>query len=350
MFWARAVSLPGGYQHFDAEAYYPNLVTRLSELPNVQSVGLSRLYPAYMSFNQSILLQPVGRAASSDFSQDVSAIVTEAVSPGFFKTVGISVLEGRDFTWHDNSKNVPVAIISASLKQRLFPDGPAMGERLRLRNNSTLGEIEIVGTVTDASIGNLRDSQVPVVFRPLLQDVARIPIISIRTVVAEDNIRQRVQNTVVSLGREYIRTVYSLDEQVKRSLIQERVTAGLSTFFGVSAVMMTSIGLYGALAYTVTRRRREIGVMMALGAARSDVLKAIVVESLTVTALGVILGVPMALVAVRFVASMLFGVTPSDPVVIVAAPALLLFVATVAALRPAIAASRIDPVQSLRVE
>ena len=212
--------------------------------------------------------------------------------------------------------------------------------------------MEIVGIVSDAAIGNLRDPHVPVVFRPLLQGPARIPIVNLRTTVQSGAIGNAVQRTVASLGHEYVhlRRVNTLEQQVDQSLTQERVTAALSSSFAGLAALLAFVGLYGLLAYAVARRTREIGVRMALGASRFRVVRMIVRESITITIIGIVVGIPCALGAGRLTGTLLFGLTPSDPVTLAAASASFLVIGIVAALVPAHRASGVNPMTALRCD
>lgn len=350
MLWTRVTSIPGGYRSFDEATYYPELVRRLAALPGIESVGLSRMFPAYLAFNQNAMLQPVALTDLASGSDEVGAIVDEVVSPGFFHTVGISFIDGRDFTWRDDRQSPGVAVISASLQRRLFPTGRAIGQRIRIGSDPKLRTIEVVGIVTDAAIGNLRDPHVPVVFRPLLQGLARIPIVNLRTTVQPAAIGNAVQRTVASLGREYVRRLYTLEEQVDQSLMQERVMAALSSFFAGMAMLLAFVGLYGLLAYAVVRRTREIGVRMALGASRVRVLRMVVSEAIAITIVGILVGVPCALGAGRLTGTLLFGLTSSDPTTLAAAAASFVVIGAVASFIPARRASGIDPMAALRCD
>src|SRR5205823_13531629 len=151
------------------------------------------------------LLNSVAPAAAVDHSADTRAITSEAVSPNFFQTVGISLINGRDFMWRDDKSSPPVTVISASLQWKLFPDGRAVGQHVRLGTDPKLRAVEVVGVVTDASIANLRDAHVGVAYRPWLQGVARIPILHVRMTRPAASVAADVQRTVRSLGHDYVR-------------------------------------------------------------------------------------------------------------------------------------------------
>jgi ABC-type antimicrobial peptide transport system permease subunit len=180
--------------------------------------------------------------------------------------------------------------------------------------------------------------------------LARAPVMLFRTSGEPAVVDAALQKVIAGLGHEYARRFYSLDEQIDQSLLQERLLAGLSTFFAGLAVLIAFVGLYGALAYAVSQRTREIGVRMALGASRGGVVRMVIGESLRVTLLGVVLGVPSALAAGILVRSLLFGLRPSDPAVLVAASALFVAVGAIAGVRPGLRAAAVDPMTALRNE
>jgi putative ABC transport system permease protein len=348
--WGRAFATPGGYDHLDQAAYYPELVRRLSALPGVQSVALSKIFPAYFSF--PVALESVGRTEQNDPALDAAGL-RETVSPRFFETFGISFIEGRDFTWHDGTHTPPVAIINASLSRKLFPAGNAIGQRIRVGTDSARQALEIVGIVNDAVIGNLRMSaHLPVVFRPTLQEprVALASDVSVHGSGDPNATAEAMRRIVASLGHEYFSRIQTVDEGIDGSLLQERLLAGLSSFCAGLAVLLVFIGLYGLLAYAVARRAREIGVRMALGASRVRVLRMIVGEGLLLALAGVAIGIPCALAGARMTRTLLFDVRPSDPVILGGAAAFLVLVGVIGGLVPARQASTVDPMVALRSE
>lgn len=349
MVLARLSQQPDGYRNLDEATYYPELVERLSTLPGVRSVSLSRLFAQVV--NETALLQPVALAEVVSGSVDVGALM-DAVSPRFFETVGIPLLDGRDFTWRDDSRSPAVVIVNSSLARSLFPSRNAIGQRIRVGTDPKLRALEIVGVVGDASFGSLRASHVPVVFRSWLQSgaYARYPIVEVRTGVAPKSLGDEVRRAAASLGREYVLNLRTPEDQLSASLARERVTAALSSFFAGLAILLAAIGLYGFLAYDVARRTREIGVCMALGASRPMVLRMVVWQGLVLTSLGIAIGVPCALAVGRLTGALLFDLAPSDPVTLTGAAGFLTIVGTVAALVPAVRASSVDPMVAVRSE
>jgi predicted permease len=345
--WARLWLKPGARTAQIDAAYLQDLVRRFSEMPGAESVGFSMVFPA--SFNVAGRPDTVGRADAPDTTSDVTAIA-ELVSPNFFQTVGIPRLRGRDFTWHDDARGKAVTIVSARLASRLFPEGDAVGKSLRISRDPSRRPIEIVGVVADAPIGNFRDPHAAVMFRPILQELdrARVPIVSVRSLGDVRATGDAMKAIATAAGPHYLRTTSTLERQVDASLLQERLMASFAAGFSALAVLLSSIGLYGFLAYAVARRTREIGVRMALGASRSAVLRMVAGEGVAVAAVGIAIGVPCALATGRLTRSLLYGLAPNDPATIVVVSAIFAAVAIGACVIPAYRASSIDPMRALR--
>jgi predicted permease len=291
----------------------------------------------------------IARVDASDRLNEVGGLM-EMVSPRFFDTIRIPRIQGRDFTWQDDAHGAPVVIVNATLSHRLFPQGNAVGQRIRIGRDPVRQALEIVGVVGDAPVGNIREPDVPVAFRPIPQEprFAGVPDINVRTSGNVKAVGERLRETVASLGRHYLRSLSTLEEQVDQALLQERLVAWLSSFFAGLAVLLACIGVYALLTYAVARRTREIGVRMALGASRPSVVRLIVGEGLTLALLGVVLGVPAAVAAGRLIGALLYGLGPTDAVTLTSATAMFIIVAAIAGLLPAYRASTIDPMAALR--
>lgn len=345
--WSRVTSQPSGYRGIVESTYYPELVRRLSEVQGVQSVALSRMFPAYFDFPR--LFETVGQTYTSDRAVDVRGL-PELVSPRFFETFGMTRLQGRDFSWSDDSHATPVAIINVALSRKMFPADNPIGRQIATGKGAAHISLQIVGVVDDASIGDLREPHTPVVFRPWLQDVRSTPspTVSIRTIGDLQAAGDATRQTIASLGREYVMATFRLDEQVDRALRQERLVAGLSSLFAALAVFLACLGIYGFLAYGVARRARDIGIRMALGATRRSVLMMTLREGLWVAVMGVGLGIPSAVAAGRFVSALLFGLSANDLSTLIVASAVFIAIATTAGLLPAYRAATTDPIQALR--
>jgi predicted permease len=348
---SRLFGVPNGYRNQNDAAYYPELVRQLSEVPGVHSVALASYFPNFFGLGNLLSTQPLARAEATD-AADAADGLMENVTPRFFDTAGIRLLRGRDFTWNDDTHHPEVVIINESLSRKLFPDGEAVGQRLRIGHDPRRAGVQVVGVASDAAIGSYKLPHMPVAFRPRMQELqlARAPAMVFRVRGDSAVVDEAMKAVIIGLGHEYPRQFYSLDEQIDRSLLQERLLAGLSSFFAGLAVLLASVGLYGVLAYAVARRTREIGVKMALGASRGRVIWMVVRDGLVLTVVGVAIGIPCALGAGRLLGSFLFGVRSSDPATLIAASILFVIVGTVAALRPALRASGVDPLTALRAD
>lgn len=347
--WTRLARTPGDRTTLD-ETYFRRLIDELSAIPGVESAALSLNFPAFLGFRGAL---PVARFTAGDAGNAVPVTgMTEYVTPGFFSIFGIARISGRDFTWSDDARTPPVAIVSRTLATRLFPGGNVIGRRLRVTAGATTSEAEIVGIVDDAPIGNIREPHLAVAFRPMMQDLVRaqFPNAHIRTVGDANVARAGYLRVIESQRGHFVRILFTLDQWIDFALLQERLIATVSTLAAALAMLLACIGLYGVMAFSVTARAREIGVRMALGATRPSVLKMIARDGITVAATGVAIGIPCALGAATLVRSELYGVTATDPRTVMSAAGLFIAVALAAALVPALRASKIDPVEALRHE
>jgi ABC-type antimicrobial peptide transport system permease subunit len=236
--------------------------------------------------------------------------------------------------------------------KKLFAGREALGQRLEITTEPTWQKVEIVGIVSDASLYDIREHAPPTVYVPSTQygEYMGWSQMMLRTKAAPAAMANAVRQTVDSLGHEYVAKTHMVVETIDRSILRERVFAILSAFFGGLALLLAGIGLYGLMAYNVTRRTQEIGVRMALGAARKNVLSMILRETLGLTSIGIALGLAGALAASQLIANMLYGVSAQDPVTLAAASVVLSGVAVVAGWIPARRAMRVDPMVALRYE
>lgn len=342
---AKLTARLGGYQNMDETTYYPELVDRLTASSNVHSAALAR------SFGTPVVdPRPVARAGTTGPASEVPSVL-EVVSPGFFETLQIPLLQGREFLWSDDIDIGAVVIVSRSLQERLFPDGQAIGQRIRLGAEPRRQSLEIVGVVGDVRTGTYRSPASPVVYRPWLQErPARSPMVLVRSAAADAHVTNHLHAAVAAMGREHFQKAIPLNELIGNAFMQERVMAQLSTVLAGFTVLLAFIGVYGMQSYGVTRRTREIGVRMALGASRHAVIRMVVHEGLLVTGFGIAVGVPLALWSAYAGRALLFGLSPFDATALAATVTCFLAVGSVGALRPAYRASLADPISALRVD
>ncbi len=338
---ARLYPRPDGYKDMVDESYYPQLIAVVAALPDVRGAGLSAAMPA----TGQERLHPVVRTGASQDGALASA--SASVSPGLIDTLGLRVLQGRDLRWSDDSDAARVTLVSTALARRLFPQGDAIGRPIDIGHDANRRNLEIVGIVSDARFYDVRKPNLFTVYTPVLQQQAHWAVLAVRTAKGAA-IAQSLGKAVESLGHEHVINLRSIEQARNRALLQERVTAWLAAFFGALALTLAVVGLCGLMLYTVTQRTREIGVRLAIGAARADVVAMIVRETLTLVVVGLAIGVPAALVASRLVSSLVFGLTLSDPMTLTLVVIVLLLVGAVAGFVPARRASRIDPMDALR--
>ncbi len=340
---------PGGYQNLnniDMKNYHKQLLERISSLPGIRSVSFSTSpIPTPEVWHDTV------SATATDLNTGTRLMANAAtVSPGLFRTLGIQLLRGRDFEETDDEKHPRLAIVNSTLAEHLFPNGDAIGKTVRFGFMPDYQNIEIVGIVGDARIFDLRSAAAPVIFLSYLQYPEQWGNLIVRTNESPEALARAVDHEIESLGHEYVRTTKTIPQIISQELVEQRVTAILSGFFAALALLLASIGLYGLMSYTVTRRTREIGIRVAVGAQRQNVLWLVLRETLILALFGIAIGVPSALAATRLIATMLFGLSPSDLPTITGVSLLLLLVALFAGYLPARRASSIDPMEALRTE
>jgi putative ABC transport system permease protein len=352
-----AVTLdPIAAQHTGAEFgnLYHQLLDRLGAQPGVRSVSLSD--GSFFGTGQRQRgISVHGYVAKP--GDDLNPYVI-SVSPRFFETMGIPLIRGRAFTPDDETRAGSVAIVSQSFARYYFGDRNPLGEHFDFGNQTVSGEVEIVGVTPDVKFNEIREKPVHLVYTPIAAN--RFPntsfsfsntTLAVRTAIDPTLMTARLRQEIRAIDPALpIVRVTTMREQVERSLGQERVAAVLASAFGLLAAGLACLGLYGVMAYSVSRRSREFGVRFALGAAPAGVAWTVIRESLTLVLIGAGIGLAAALSTTRIVASRLFGVTTTDPVTLAAALALMLGTSVVAVVIPAWRASRVAPAVALRGE
>ena len=339
---------PGGYQNLEMNGYHRQLIERISSLPGVNSVGFSDA-----SIGEGRDWQDTVSTMADASSPGAGMMANEAmVSPDFMRTLGISLVRGRDFDWADDEHHPRVAIVSGSLAERLSPLGNAVGQRIRFGFMPELQDLEVVGIASNARLFDLHNAIAPVIYLPCSQHPqwTQQGDLLVRTRLAPETLARSVGNAIESLGHEYPLRTKTIAQEVSQALVEDRVIAMLSGFFAALALLLASVGLYGLMSYAVTHRTREIGIRVAFGAQRPTVLWLVLREALALGLFGIALGIPCALAASQLIASMLFGISPGDLPTIAAVSLSLLAVALFAGYLPARRASRIDPMVALRTE
>jgi predicted permease len=334
-----------GYKSEALRNFYNQLSERLAALPGVKTMTFARNVPMSGAFSRYGIEAPGYQARPGE----EMAVLFNQVAPQFFATFGTPLLLGREFSAQDTPQSPKVAIVNQGVARRFFGSDNALGQRITLENYQ---DLEIVGVVADAKYRNLKEAAPLTAYIPY----AQYEELGQRTLcvrAAGDAsaliaaIRQEVRNLDPNLP---VYNVKTFAEQINDSVSQERLIALLSSFFSFFALLLAALGLYGVMSQAVTRRTHEIGIRMALGAKPQDVLGLVLGEVLLLVALGIGIGLTAALATTRYVASLLFDLTPNDPLTITLATLLLMGVAVLAGYVPARRAARVDPLIALRTE
>jgi putative ABC transport system permease protein len=334
-----------GYQPAQAQEFYRRVVERIAALSGVRSAAVASRFLLVGGGVRSSVAAEGGTAPEASALDLTTGVNT--VGTGYFETVGMPLRSGRAFTPGDRQGAPPVVVINETLARSLWPGEPAVGKRLRLGEDAE--PLEVVGVAADARYAGLREPPTAYAYRPVLQSYSPMMMLHVRT--AEDptplleTVRHEVQALDPALPLLEPRTI----SQVRNfSLWAPRMGAGLLSVFGLLALTLAALGIYGVVAYSVGQRRREIGIRMAIGADRRNVLRLILRQGMRPVVIGVVLGLAAAVAGARAVSSLLFGVGAADPLALTIAVALLALVALAAVFAPARRASGVDPATALR--
>jgi putative ABC transport system permease protein len=333
-------------------ALFERLRQAAAAVPGVQSAALSVVTPVSGSTWQYRIEIP----EKPDLPEKERGVYVNVVAPDFFRTFGTRILAGRDASASDKAGTPAVAIVNQTFANKFFDGAHPLGRRVRIpgRPDRPTVNLEVIGLVEDAVYRSLRSPVPPTMYLPLAQQTDSGPpmwgmSISVRAASGSPALLTRsVAAALTAVDRDVALTFRPLAEQVSNSLIQERVIAMMSGFFGGLALLLAALGLYGVTSYAVSRRRTEIGIRMALGAAPGGVIRLVLRRVGLMVGLGVILGSAVSLWASKFVSALLFGMQPRDPATLVAAALVLASVGGIAGWLPARRAARIDPARVLR--
>ena len=331
----------------DPRIFWERMTQRLSILPGVVAVSLAGdAVFGNGGWNYGIWVR------QPDGAEQGSQVAFNVVGPGFFYTVGIPLLAGREFGDMDNANSPRVAVVNRAFGRKFFGDDNPVGKRFGNRGAGSSSQIEIVGVIGDAKYGGLREQPGPMFYLPLFQNFQDRPYCVHARIAGNPSaviaaMRREIQAMDPDISVYKARTI---NEVIDGLLQHDRLFAVLASVFGLLALVLTSIGVYGVVAYQITRRTGEVGIRMALGAQRRDVLWMFMRETLVVLAVGAALGVPAALAAAYALRSLLFGLGPSDPVTIIWAIVALVGAGALAGFLPARRATKVDPMVALRHE
>ncbi|MFC1543650.1 ABC transporter permease [Gemmatimonadota bacterium] len=315
----------------------------IAAIPGVAEVAVTTLIPLEGSDN--IWGFWLDEHAGSEVQEDGSALFYR-VGPGYFEAMGIPLLAGRDVSTEDREDTPQVVVVSAALAEEHFPDDEPLGRTLRFGRDNVLEIAGVVGDVQHYVLG--RESSLPQVYVPFRQRPYNDISFVVKTAVEPSSLTDEIRAAVAAVDPDQPLIGYqTLESMVSRTISLPRFRTTLMTGFGLLALLLAVVGLYGIMAYSVARRTREIGLRMALGASRRSVLGLVFGEALPLVSAGLVVGLAAALALSRLLESMLFGVGARDPLVFVTVPLVLSLVASIALLVPAGRAVRVDPARTL---
>jgi predicted permease len=335
--------------HARLGAVWSGFIERVRDVPGVSSAAVAIMNPL-SGWQRGVKIAIHGPVQGPEKDRGVSI---NEVTDGYFETTGIHLLSGRVFNPRDRSGSLRVAILNETAVRSWFGSESPIGRKVNFPGQRIQDDYEIVGVVADTRYKDLRTPYERMAYVPLEQAIDPITgaIVAVRApgdvTRLTPSIRAIVTETVPG---GFVSEVTTMEQNVKMSLVRERMLALLATFFAALALILACIGLYGVMAYRVVRRTREIGIRIAVGAGQHSVVWMMVRETLLLVTVGAALGTLASLAANRYIAGQLFGVTPRDPIAIVVALSLLAIVTMAAGYVPARQASRIDPVKALRSE
>ncbi len=325
------------------------IARRMAQLPGVESAALAENGPLGSRMSEADVQTPAGQTTEA---------AIDLVSPGYLGTLGIPLVSGRDFSAIDRAGAHPVVIVNDVLAHRLFNNENPLGRTILPPANSggyfdIAGPLEIVGVVPSARYYDLHLSPPPAIFLDMQQGTPYMPTLHVRLASGANavDVTAEVRREFESIDRNFpVFNIKTLADRVNDSLARERLVGQLAGTFGILALLLVVVGLYGVMSYTVAQRTREIGIRMALGAVKSEVLWLIVRQGMTLAAAGVAVGIVCASGLTRFLSSLLYGVRPADPLTFAVVLLIPLVVALIASYVPALRAARVDPMSALRHE
>jgi predicted permease len=336
-----------GYSEDQGRAFEHRLMTQLSGLPGVDSVAMSGWLPLGLGQSNTNVYgegKPVPKVS------DAPGAYYYNVSPGYFHTMQTRLIAGRDFDQHDVAGSTRVAIVNEAFIRRLFPGENGLGKRFR-QGGDAPPWIQIVGIVQDGKYQSLNDTSEPALFWPRGQRYDSTMTVVARSFLPPEDVLKRIEQTISTLDPTLpFFQADSLEDHLSVPLLPARLGAAMLGAFGVLAIVLAATGVYGMLAYAVSRRSREIGIRVAIGAGRSDILSLVLRRAVLIVAGASVVGALLTLALGRFFSPVLYGVSPRDPATYALALALMAAIGLVACYVPARRALRIDPAVALRDE
>ena len=345
------LDLPGRYGHFERVQFYRRLLPQIRSLPGVRAASAAfplPLSPGEVKTSFDVEDRPVKEA-------ERAVTTLHLVDDDYFRALGIPLLSGREFDARDDAAGAaPVVLISQALARQAFPSEDPVGKRLKPNISSGQGDAPmrlIVGVVGDVRAEGLAASPIPESYVPYAQLPFAPMSVVVRTVVAPESMVPTLTKAVQSLDKDLpLLHTKTLDQYVADSIGDTRFETFLLGAFGAMALVLTCVGLYGVISYTVVLQTREMGIRLALGADRDGILRMVVGSGLRLSGVGIGIGLAASFLLTRLIASLLYDVSPLDPLTFFAVPVALVATATLASYVPAQRAAKIDPMVALRYE
>ncbi|MFN2493623.1 MAG: ABC transporter permease, partial [Pyrinomonadaceae bacterium] len=344
-----------GYKEERLANLYQQMFDRLEAVPGVQSVTFSRVPLLSRGTSDRPFFQPSSVASADGTKKPTGIVYLHQVRENFLETMQIPLLLGRSLSAKDDSRGPKVAVVNQAFAEKYFPNNNLIGQRIGFDSENT-GDVEIVGLARDAKYARQREEALPTAYLPWKQELAAVGNVTFEVRTTGDpapvitGIRHAVREVDSNLPLNSIKTQI---EQGDETLAMERLFAKLLSLFGLLAQQLSAIGLYGVVAYSVSQRTHEIGIRMALGATRANVLKMILKQGMSLTLIGVVAGLGGAYALSKYLESlttMLYGVKPTDLLTYGVSAVFLMAVALVASYIPARRATKVDPLVALRYE
>ncbi len=343
------ITLDGAAYDGRAAEYYRQLIARIQTVPSVLSAGAVTTLP--MSDVGVDFTRPYWRQGEIEPKGDGEKVAVRMATPGYFQTMGIALLEGRNFTEHDRRETLAVMLVNKSMAEKVWPGESAVGKLLMLDYNRGKYAYQVVGVTDDLRYYGLKKQPAPEVFIPHSQN-AYLPMnVVVRTSSDPAQSLETIKAQVRGLdATQPVSNLITMDQLVSRSVANDRFSMWLLGSLASLALLLATTGLFSLLSYFVSRRTHELAVRVALGAQQRDIAKLVLGQGAMLLLCGIGIGLSVSFICTRFFASLLFGVGPTDPLTFLTTPAVLSLVALIACYIPARRATKVDPSEALRAE